>query len=520
MILLWIILILMAGGVLAGIVATWSTVWCRVIALMSVALDLTLITSVWISQDVTLQPGGPWIADTNLPWIPSFGVSFHLAIDGLSLLMLILTFFLGILAILLSWNEIQYRTGFFHFNLLWVLAGIAGVFMTMDLFLLYFFWEVMLIPMYFLIGIWGHANRQYAAYKFFLFTQASGLLMLLSILGLYFVHGNQTTVYTFDYFDLLTTSMSPDVARWLMLGFLAAFLVKLPVVPFHTWLPDAHSEAPTAGSFILAGLMLKTGAYGLIRFAVPLFPGPAIEFAPWCMLMGTVGIIYGAVQAFSQTDLKRLVAYTSVSHMGFVMLGVFAFNEMALQGVVLQMITHAVSTGALFVLAGALYERIHTRDITQMGGFWKRVPFMATVSLIFVMASLGLPGLGNFIAEFLTLIGSWSASPALTAIAAAGLVAATAYSLRIMQKIFLGKDIHAHVLPDLSLREKLVLVPMAVVIIVIGLFPQRIIDTAQAAIVKTLPDQEMIRVLNKQPKTTQSPARGILSAKGGNYEQE
>jgi NADH-quinone oxidoreductase subunit M len=502
------IFILMAGGILAGIVATWSTVACRVIALVSIMLDMVLIIWVWMGQDVSTTPGNTWIADLNLPWIPSFGISFHLALDGLSLLMLALTFFLGIFAVLLSWKEIQYRTGFFHFNLLWVLAGITGVFVTMDLFLLYFFWEVMLIPMYFLIGIWGHANRQYAAYKFFIFTQASGLLMLLAILGLYFVHGNQTSVYTFDYFSLLETPMSPDVARWLMLGFLAAFLVKLPVVPFHTWLPDAHSEAPTAGSFILAGLMLKTGAYGLIRFALPLFPESAVEFAPWGMLLGTVGIIYGAIQAFSQTDLKRLVAYTSVSHMGFVMLGVFAFTEMALQGVVMQMITHAISTGALFVLAGALYERIHTRDILQMGGFWKRTPFMATVSLIFVMASLGLPGLGNFIAEFLTLMGSWSASPVLTAMATAGLVAATAYSLRIMQKIFLGKDAHTHILPDLSLREKLVLVPMAIAIIVLGLFPQRIIDTAQTTLGKS----------DSKHTTTPAPARGMLSVKGGNHE--
>ncbi len=520
MILLWIIFILMAGGVLAGIVARWSSLGCRIIALASVTLNMALITWIWINQAVSLQPGTTWITDINLPWIPSFGISFHLALDGLSLLMLALTFFIGIFAVLLSWNEIQSRIGFFHFNLLWVLAGIAGVFVTMDLFLLYFFWEVMLIPMYFLIGIWGHANRQYAAYKFFIFTQASGLLMLLAILGLYFVHGTQTSVYTFNYFDLLQTPMSQDVARWLMLGFLAAFLVKLPIVPFHTWLPDAHSEAPTAGSFILAGLMLKTGAYGLIRFAVPLFPGPAIEFAPWAMLIGVVGIIYGAVQAFSQTDLKRLVAYTSVSHMGFVILGVFAFTEMALQGVVMQMITHAISTGALFVLAGALYERIHTRDILQMGGFWKRTPFMATVGLIFVMASLGLPGLGNFVAEFLTLMGSWSASPILTAIATAGLVAATAYSLRIMQKIFLGKETHAHILPDLSLREKLVLVPMAITIITLGLFPQRIIDTAQAPVVKTLPDKETIHALHQQHKTTQSPAPGMLSAKGGIYEQD
>src|SRR5687768_1493860 len=255
-----------------------------------------------------------------MPWIQPFGISFHMALDGLSLLMLVLTFFLGIFAVLISWKEIQYRVGFFHFNLLWVLAGITGVFITMDLFLFYFFWEVMLIPMYFLIGIWGHENRRYAAYKFFIFTQASGLMMLLAILGLYFLHGSNTGTYSFDYFDLLGTVLEPSTERWLMLGFFVAFVVKLPIVPFHTWLPDAHSQAPTAGSLILAGLLLKTGAYGLIRFVVPLFPDASRDIAPIAMLFGVIGIIYGAMLAYSQTDFKRLVAYTSVSHMGFVML--------------------------------------------------------------------------------------------------------------------------------------------------------------------------------------------------------
>jgi NADH-quinone oxidoreductase subunit M len=264
---------------------------------------------------------------------------------------------------------------------------------------------------------------------------------------------------------------------------MAAFAVKLPVFPFHSWLPDAHSEAPTAGSLILAGLLLKTGAYGLIRFVLPLFPSAAKDIAPWAMLLGVIGILYGAIQAYSQTDFKRLVAYTSVSHMGFVILGVFAFNELAMQGVVMQMITHGISTGALFILAGGLYERIHTRDIQQMGGFWKKVPFMGVIAMVFAMASLGLPGMGNFIAEFLTLVGSWQASPTLTIFATIGLVGATAYSLRIMQKIFLGPQatLH-HELPDLSIREKLILIPMTIAIIVLGLFPQFVLNTSKAPV--------------------------------------
>jgi NADH-quinone oxidoreductase subunit M len=305
--------------------------------------------------------------------------------------------------------------------------------------------------------------------------------MLVAILGLYFVHGNQTGNFTFDYFQLLGADLPYGVAMWLMLGFLAAFAVKLPVVLFHSWLPDAHSQAPTAGSLILAGLLLKTGAYGLLRFIIPVFRDQAIAIAPWAMAIGVLGIIYGALLAFSQTDLKRLVAYTSVSHMGFIMLGVFSFNELAAQGVVMQMITHGISTGALFILAGFIYERIHTRDITQMGGFWKSMPFLGTCGLVFAMASLGLPGLGNFVAEFLTLVGAWQASQTLTIIATLGLVAATIYSLRILQKVFHGQA-PSTLLNDLSIRERLVMIALVVSILWLGLFPQPVLNTSQHSV--------------------------------------
>ncbi|MFD2247871.1 NADH-quinone oxidoreductase subunit M [Pontibacter ruber] len=489
MIMIWLIVILMVGGVLAWISERASIAAPRWVALLSVLVPFALTIYLW--QTTSASATSPWLLQLDIPWIPQWGIGFRMALDGLSLLMLLLTFFLGILAVLVSWREIDNRVGFFFFNLLWVLAGIAGVFLTMDLFLFYFFWEVMLIPMYFQIGIWGHANRNYAAYKFFLFTQASGLLMLLAILGLYFIHGRQTGTYTFNYFELLGTSFTPEAARLLMFGFLAAFLVKLPVVPFHSWLPDAHSEAPTAGSVILAGLLLKTGAYGLLRFVIPLFPTAAPDFAPWAMLLGVIGILYGAILAFSQTDLKRLVAYTSVSHMGFVILGVFAFNELALQGVVMQMITHGLSTGALFILAGFLYSRLHTRDIRQMGGFWSVAPKMGVIMLIFVMASLGLPGLGNFIAEFLTLVGAWQANNWLTVFATIGLVLATAYSLRLMQKTFYGENAleshaDAHALPDLNLREMLIALPMVAAILWLGLYPQPVLDTAKPSITQQL----------------------------------
>ena len=511
MILLWFIVILMAGGVIALIAERWNPNLTRWISLVATLINLILVFILWI-QHPGNEPGDIWITKFSVPWIPTFGISFSLALDGLSILMILLTFFLGVLAVLTSWKEIQYRVGFYYFNLLWVLAGITGVFLTMDLFLFYFFWEVMLIPMYFLIGIWGHENKTYAAYKFFIFTQASGLLMLLAILGLYFTHGNTTGTFTFDYFQLLNTELSPEISRLLMLGFLTAFVVKLPIVPLHTWLPDAHSQAPTAGSLILAGLLLKTGAYGLLRFVVPLFPQASVEIAPWAMLVGVVGILYGAILAFSQTDFKRLVAYTSVSHMGFVMLGVFAFNEIALQGVVMQIITHGVSTGALFILAGNVYERIHTRDLLKMGGFWAKMPFMGTVALIFAMASLGLPGLGNFVAEFLTLIGSWQANQVLTILAAIGLVGATAYSLRIIQKIFYGNAVTSHALPDLTLREKLILVPMVIVIIWLGVFPRPILETSKRPVI------EVLRYSNSQATLPDKPEEKIVTAKGGSHE--
>lgn len=484
MILIWIICLLMGGGLLALLCGKWNKDLPRWISLFALLIVFITLISFWIRHypDVDQLPASNWLADIQLKWIPTFGISFHLAIDGLSLILLLLTAFLGIIAILCSWNEIKTETGFYHFNLLWILAGIAGVFMAMDLFLFYCFWEVMLIPMYFLIGIWGSENRRYAAYKFFIFTQASGLLMLLSILGLYFIHGCNTGIYTFNYFDLLGTELSGNIAFILMLGFMTAFMVKLPVFPFHSWLPDAHSEAPTAGSLILAGLLLKTGAYGILRFALPLFPDAAIRFSNWGMLLGVTGIVYGAILAYSQTDLKRLIAYTSVSHMGFVMLGIFAFNELALQGVVLQLVTHAVSTGALFIMAGMLKERLHTRDINQMGGLWATMPRTGAIATLLVMASSGLPGLGNFIAEFLTLLGAFRANIGFSIVATSGLIFSAIYSLRILQKVFLGPRSGSALVQDISGREKLIMGALAISIIWLGLYPQPVINTARPLI--------------------------------------
>ncbi len=476
MILVWVISILLAGGVLCWLLARWSPVIAKWIALLAVMAGLGITCYLCWQYNSAGVADSSWFIDYRVNWIPSFGIGFHVAIDGLSLLLVLLTFFLGTLSVLCSWNEVNERAGFYFFNLLWTLAGISGVFIAMDLFLFYFFWEVMLVPMYFLIAIWGDTNRRYAAYKFFIFTQAGGLLMLLAILALYFIHGQQSGIYTFDYFSLLNTSLEPSTAKWIMSGFLIAFLIKLPMVPFHNWLPDAHSEAPTAGSLILAGLLLKTGAYGIIRFVLTLFPQASAEIAWWAMLFGVIGIVYGAILAFAQTDLKRLIAYTSVSHMGFVLLGIFAFRAMALQGVVMQMLTHGISTGALFVMAGMLKERLHTRDINQMGGLWTSMPVMGGVAMVFTMASLGLPMLGNFIAEFLILLGTFPVNSALTVVAAVGLVFAALYSLRMVQKVFLGPIKVAVPLKDLSARELTLMAALSISIVAVGLYPQPVMN--------------------------------------------
>ena len=498
MILVIFIAVLFIGGLLAWAAGQRSPLAARWISLVSLLLDFILSVIFWIRHyaQFTITSGGPWLADVRSGWIPSLGIGFHLTMDGLSLPLLVLTFLLGIASVVCSWNEIRERVGFFHFNLMFILAGITGVFLAVDLFLFYFFWELMLVPMYFLIALWGHEKRIYAAVKFFIFTQLSGLLMLASILGIYFIHGGKTGIYTFDYFKLLGTPLESGTALLLLLGFLAAFLVKLPAVPFHTWLPDAHTEAPTAGSVILAGLLLKTGGYSLVRFAIPLFPGASTELAPLVMTLGIIGILYGAVLAFAQSDIKRLVAYTSVSHMGFVLLGVFVWNEMALQGVIIQMLCHGISTGALFILAGAVQERVHTREIQRMGGLWAVVPRMGGVWLFFAMASLGLPGMGNFIGEFLILLGTYEFHPVMAAFAALGLVLSTVYAVWMVQKAFFGANHEGWRIPDLEAKEMTVMAIMIALILWLGLYPQPCLDTASDGLLS------LQRITNEAPKVS------------------
>ena len=490
MILLWLILIPFLGGTAAWLGERYHDAFPRWVALASTTAGLLLAATVWIGHGAALSlsaPSAP-LRSLRLPWIQPLGISFYLAADGLSLLLVLLTTALGVAAVACSWTEIRNRTGAYYFTLLAVISGVTGVFLALDLFLFYFFWEVMLVPMYFLIAVWGHAGRRYAALKFFIFTQGCSLVLLTAILALYFLHGADSGVYTFDYQTLRGTALGPAAARWLMLGFFVGFAVKVPVVPLHPWLADAHTEAPTAGSVLLAGILLKTGAYGMLRFVLGLFPDAARDFAPAAATLGAAGILYGAILAFAQTDFKRLVAYTSVSHLGFVLLGIFTPNVWAIQGAVIEMVCHAFSTGALFVLAGALSARLHTRDMRKMGGLWQQAPVLSGIGLFFALASLGLPGLGNFIGEFLVLLGSWQETPIIAAIAAAGLVTAAIYSLWLVQMVFHGEYRPACSIPDLTARERATFAGMVLVLTWLGVYPTPIFTAVQGSVQSILPN--------------------------------
>ncbi|AXF76482.1 NADH-quinone oxidoreductase subunit M [Erwinia tracheiphila] len=489
MLLPWLILIPFIGGLLCWQFERFGSKVPRWIALIAMGLTLALSLQLWLQggYSLTQAAGGPkWQSEYLVSWIPRFGINVHLALDGLSLLMVVLTGLLGVMAILCSWNEIEKWQGFFHLNLLWILGGVIGVFLAIDLFLFFFFWEMMLVPMYFLIALWGHKasdgkTRITAATKFFIYTQASGLVMLIAILALVFVNYNATDVWTFNYEDLLKTPMSHTMEYLLMLGFFIAFAVKMPVVPLHGWLPDAHSQAPTAGSVDLAGILLKTAAYGLLRFALPLFPHASAEFAPIAMWLGIIGIFYGAWMAFSQYDIKRLIAYTSISHMGFVLIAIYTGSQLAFQGAVVQMVAHGLSAAALFILCGQLYERLHTRDMRQMGGLWSRIKWLPALSLFFAVANLGMPGTGNFVGEFMILTGSFQSVPAIIVTATFGLVFASVYSLVMMQRAYYGVPKSETSLRAMSPREFLIIMVLVVLLVLLGIYPQPILDTSHAA---------------------------------------
>ncbi len=418
-------------------------------------------------------------------WIPEFGISYHLGMDGLSLLLVMLTTILISLSLLYSGGgDIEQRPREFCFFILVLETGLLGALLAVDLFLFYVFWEVMLIPMYFLIGIWGHGRRIYAAIKFVLFTMLGSLLMLVAILYLVLAARERIAHLSFDLPRLYDVPLSTSEARWLFAAFALAFAIKVPMWPVHTWLPDAHTEAPTAGSVILAGVMLKMGTYGFLRFAIPLFPEVAIEAVPLFMALAVVGITYGALVAMVQPDLKRLVAYSSVSHLGFVMLGIFALNRQGVEGAIYQMLNHGISTGALFLLVGMIYLRRHTREIAEFGGLWHRVPVYAAIFMVVMLSSIGLPGLNGFVGEFLIMLGAFLKFPLAVVFAVTGVILGALYMLWTYERVMFGPITRAvnETVNDLGAREIAVMTPVLALMLLMGLYPKPLLSRMEPSV--------------------------------------
>ena len=467
-------------------------------AIRWVAMVTTLITfgiSLWVltqfeasNPDLQLEAKYAWIH------VAGWNIYYYLAVDGLSILLVLLTAFLTPISILSTWTAVEERVKDFMIFFLLLEVGMTGVFLAQDLFLFYIFWEFTLVPMYFLIGLWGGPRRVYAAIKFFLYTMAGSILMLVAILFL----GIKTNTFNLPTMlarlpDLYATSINPQTQMLLFIAFAAAFAIKVPMWPLHSWLPDAHVEAPTAGSVILAGVLLKMGTYGFLRFNIALFPDATVAAAPWIALLATIGIIYGAAVSYAQADVKKLVAYSSVSHLGFVMLGLFALNAQGMAGAILQMINHGLSTGALFLLIGMVYEQTHTREIKVYGGLWKVMPIFGTVMLISSLSSMGLPGLNGFVGEFTILLGAFGSdaigSPWYAGISAIGVIMAAVYILYMFQKMFLGpagEITHHHELKDLNWREILTVAPLLVFMFWIGLYPAPFFNLIAPAVEKLL----------------------------------
>jgi NADH-quinone oxidoreductase subunit M len=456
------------------------------------------------------------------PWIPAWGISYHVGVDGLSLWLVILTTFLTPLCLLGSWSSIEKRVREFVVFMLLLEAGMVGVFVAQDLFLFYVFWEAMLIPMYFLIGIWGHERRIYAAVKFFLYTFAGSVLMLVAFMVLY----RKAALGSFDIPALVAAPLDPASQTWLFLACALAFAIKVPMWPFHTWLPDAHVEAPTAGSVILAGVLLKMGGYGFLRLAIPLFPAAAMRFAPLVGVLAVVGIVYGALVSLVQPDLKKLVAYSSVSHLGFVMLGIAAFTTTSVVGSVYQMLNHGVSTGALFFLVGMLYDRRHTRLISEFGGLKAVMPWYFAVFLLISLSSIAVPGTNGFVGEFLILMGSWTFSPWMVIVSTLGVILAAGYVLWMVKRVFYGevKNPKNQGLPDLSAREATVLVPLVVLAIVMGVaspaFTRRIEPSVDALVRQVREQTQPVRTATlarpaaAAPPAADAPSTGVRPAAG------
>ncbi len=463
----------------------------------NITLGVSLVTfavtlALWAGFDTS--PGAePFQFVERVPWIPAFNIEYYLGIDGLGLMLIVLTAFLTPIALLTSWLSIEKKVKEFSIFMLILEAAMIGVFCALDLFLFYVFWDILLIPMYFLIGIWGYDQRIYAAVKFILYTMAGSVLMLIAIIGLSWLHYSATGQYSFDVLRLYELEIPATTQYWMFLAFAVAFAIKVPLFPFHTWLPDAHVQAPTPGSVILAGVLLKMGGYGLIRFAFPLFPEAGLYFAPLLAALAVIAIVYGALVAMVQPDMKKLVAYSSVSHMGFVVLGIAAMNAEGVQGASYQMLAHGVSTGGLFALVGMLSDRRHTRLISEYGGVKAVMPRLTAAFLVITLSSIGLPGLNGFVGEFLTMLGAFKWDSRFVFVACSGVILSAVYMLWMFQRVFYGPSTNAKnaSLPDLSFREWTIIAPLAAMAILMGVFPnlfltpmepgvQRIVQRVQA----------------------------------------
>jgi NADH-quinone oxidoreductase subunit M len=465
---------------------------CRRLSLAVMMTDLVLVLSLFALTPQPVDVPGAWLRIEDFSWMETLGIRFTLALDGISLLLILLTAVLGALSVLVSWKDIPDRVPAFHFFLLIMMTGVLGVFLAADLFLFYLFWELQAIPMFFLIGIWGHGNRVYATVKFALFTISGSLVMLLALLGLHLVHAQQSGETTFALHRLMQTSLSRPMELAFFAAFALAFAIKIPLIPVHTWLPDAHTEAPTAGSVILAGLLLKTGVYALLRIAFPLFPHAVQFFSPFLLFLGLAGMFYAGWIALAQIDLKRLVAYSSISHMGLIVVGLAVWNITTLSGSILQMINHGITTSALFILIGMLDERLHTRKLSDLGGLWKIIPQWSGFFLFFALASLGLPGLNNFVGEILILVGTFTQRPWLAAVGFLGLLWTVIYSLRMIRESLWGEPQNDMDITDLTPRELAVLIPLCLGVFWLGLYPVPALDMIGTALAGMTSAQDLL----------------------------